>query len=149
MSIPWEAADVTTIATTALNSLAAGASSGPLTEVDNATGLYTHGLLDLELGASFTCGTGTPRVDCYATYAPDGTNYPNPPSGTGAIPGDLWVTRILGIASAGFTRNHSGMFPLVPFKKKIVIVNNLHTTGNWNSTGNVLKLYRFRLDVTA
>ncbi len=149
MSIPWEEAVVTDLSATVLNSLAAGASSGLLEEVDNTVaggGGYTHGLLDLSLGAALTCATGSPKVDCFMAYAPDGSGYPNPPSGTGAIPDNLWVGSIPGISGASFTRNHSGLFPLLPFKLKIALIHKLHGSTAWSGTA-VLKLYRCRLDV--
>jgi hypothetical protein len=147
-AILWDAAaSLTTYGSTALNSLAAGASSGVLDEIDNSAGLYTHIIYQLELGAAYSCGTGSPRCDIYHVYALDGTNYPNPPSGTGSIPGHYWVGAISAVASANFTRGHSLIIPILPAKLKPIVVNNLNTSGSWNATGNTLKATRGSLEI--
>lgn len=144
-AILWDASpSLTTVGSTALNSLAPAASSGPLTEIDNSTGLFPWVVFDLVLGAAYACGATDPRADLYLVYAVDGTNYPDPPgSGTGAIPGGFWAGAITGVPSANFTRGHSKPIPLMPFKVKPIIVNNLNTTGNWNATGNTLAYGRW------
>lgn len=138
----------TTVATTALNSLAAGAYSDQLTEVDNTEAggnCYPFGLFELLLGAGLTCAAGSPYVGLYIIYSPDGTNYPNPPSGTGAAPWTMKVDNIEANASAVFSRGYQPIWvPLLPFKFKPKVYHGLHGSTAWNSTGNVLTLYRWR-----
>jgi hypothetical protein len=142
-AILWDAAvTLSTYGSTALNSLGAGASSGVLDEIDNSAGLYTHIMFELALGAAYSCGTGSPRCDIYLVYAFDGSNYPNPPSGTGSIPGHYWAGAVTAVPSANFTRGHSLAIPILPAKMKPILVNNLNTSGSWNATGNTLKAWR-------
>lgn len=143
----WDAVQTDTVATTALNSLAAGTYSGVLTEVDNTvgTGNYQYGVFHLELGADLTALTGAPFVGVYIVYALDGTNYPNPPSGTGAVPDTYKVQPILANSAATFRRGYSVVpVPLLPFKFKPIIYHGLHGSTAFNSSGNILTLYRLR-----
>lgn len=137
-----------TVASTALNSLAAGAYTDQLDEVNNtyAGGNHClHGALELTLGADLTCKAGNPRVEAWIIYALDGTNYPNPPSTTGAAPDCYRIGEFGANASAVFRRG-SLEIPraLLPFKFKFKLRHDLHGSTAWNSTGNLLKLWRWR-----
>lgn len=70
----WEAAAITSLLTTELNSLANGSTCALGTEYDNATNLYLYGLFELNVtfGSAPTAGN---TVDLYIVPAPDGTNY--------------------------------------------------------------------------
>ncbi len=72
-SIKLEAAAITTVASTELNSLA-NAALVLGAEYDNSTGLYLYGLFELNVtfGSNPTAGN---TVDLYIIPAPDGTNY--------------------------------------------------------------------------
>lgn len=130
-----------TSATTALNSLAAGAWTDQLTEYDNSTGLYLYGWFELLLGADLTAAANG-FVGCYLIPAPDGTNYPNPPSTTGAAPISYWVANITAnSSSATFRRGVSPVFPLPFTKFKPKLYHGLHGSTAFNSTGNTLTLY--------
>ena len=130
-----------TAATTALNSLAAAAWSDQLNEYDNATNLYLYGCVELVLGADLTAAANG-YVGVYLIPCLDGTNYPNPPSTTGAAPASMWVANInANAASAVFRRGPSLWFPLPPFKFKLKIQHLLHASTAFNATGNTLTLY--------
>jgi hypothetical protein len=139
----WSAPASATVATTALNSLAAGAYSGVLTEIDNTTNRYLYGDLEVLLGADLTCAAGTPYIGVFLIPTLDGTNYPNPPSGTGAVPASYQVGAILGNASATFRRGFLRGIVLPPFKFKLNLYHVLHGSTAWNSTGNVATLYQY------
>ena len=89
-SIKLEAAAISTIATTELNSLANNA--GALgAEYDNATNLYLFGLFELNVtfGSAPTAGN---TVDLYLIPAPDGTNYDDAVTGaSGQAPSPAYV----------------------------------------------------------
>lgn len=138
----------TTVGTTALNSLAAGAYSGLLDEVDNTNGsgtCYLNGLVEVVLGADLTCAAGAPYIGLWLVPAPDGTNYPNPPNGTGAIPSIYKVGNIEANPSAVYRRGSLMIpFTLPPMKFKLAVYHALHGSTAWNSSGNVVNLYRWR-----
>lgn len=139
----WTAPVSTSVATTALNSLAASAYSGLLTEINNTVDLYLYGDLEVVLGADLTCAAGTPKIDVFLVPMLDGTNYPNPPSGTGAVPVSYFVGSIYANASAIFRRGFLRGIILPPFKYKFDLYHNLHTATAWNATGNTSTLYQY------
>ncbi len=89
-SIKLEAAAISSIATTELNSLANNA--GVLgAEYDNSAGLYRFGVFELNVtfGTNPTAGN---TVDLYLIPAPDGTNYDDAVTGaSGAAPITTYV----------------------------------------------------------
>ena len=89
-SIKLEAAAISTIASTELNSLANNA--GALgAEYDNATNLHEFGLFELNVtfGSAPTAGN---TVDLYLIPAPDGTNYDDAVTGaSGQAPAPCYV----------------------------------------------------------
>lgn len=89
-SIKLEAAAISSIATTELNSLANNA--GVLgAEYDNSAGLYMFGVFELNVtfGTNPTAGN---TVDLYLIPAPDGTNYDDAVTGaSGAAPITTYV----------------------------------------------------------
>lgn len=125
------------IATAALD----GDTDGTLTvgsEVDNGAGtLYTHGVVEVELGSINP--TGTPYVEVYAFYALDGTNYEdNSASLSHALVAALPVT-----TGSSAKAVSSRPFPLMPYKLKIAARNK---TGQTLATGgNSVKLSRLNL----
>jgi hypothetical protein len=131
------AAQSEVIATAALD----GDTDGTLTvgsEVDNSTStLYTHGVVEIELGS--ITPTGTPYVEVYAFYAPDGTNYEeNSASLSHALVAVLPVT-----TGAGAKAVSSRPFPIMPYKLKVAVRNQ---TGQTLATGgNSVKLSRLYL----
>lgn len=138
----------TSIATTALNSLAAATYTDYLTEIDNTEAggsCYQYGLVRVELGADLTCAAGAPYVGVWMFCAADGTNYPNPPTGTGAPPAQVQGWTIPANASAVFRRGDLLIpIPLPPLKLKFKLYHGLHGTTAWNATGNTATLYRWR-----
>lgn len=146
--ISYKDAISTSAATTALNSLGAATYSDQLTEIDNTEAggaCYPFGLVELLLGADLTCAAGSPYVGVYIVYTPDGTNYPNPPSTTGAAPFTMKVGNIEANASATFRRGYLEIpVPLLPMKFKFKLYHGLHASTAWNATGNTLTLYRWR-----
>lgn len=139
----WTTQTSSTMATTALNSLAAAAYSGVLTEYDNSTGLYLYADIEVLLGADLTCAAGTPYIGVFLIPTLDGTNYPNPPSGTGAVPSNYWVGNILANASATFRRGFLRGVVLPPTKFKLDLYHGLHGSTAWNATGNVCTAYLY------
>jgi hypothetical protein len=125
------------IATAALD----GDTDGTLTvgsEVDN-TGAprYTHGVVELELGSINP--TGTPYVEVYAFYAPDGTNYED----NSASLSHALVTVLPVTTGSSAKAVSSRSFPLMPYKFKIAVRNK---TGQTLATGgNSVKLSRLNL----
>jgi hypothetical protein len=107
------AAQSEVIATAALD----GDTNGTLTvgsEVDNSTStLYTHGVVEIELGSINP--TGTPYVEVYVFYAPDGTHY----------------------------EDNSSPFAIMPYKLKVAVRNQTGQT--LATGGNSVKLSRLYL----
>lgn len=136
-----------TLATTALNSIAAGAWTNQLDEYDNATNQYQYADFELVLGADLTCKAGSPSVPLHLIPAPDGTNYPNPPSGTGASPPGYFVGTFWANASAVFRRGVLRGIVLPNCKFKAKMFHDLHGSTAWNSTGNVLTMYPYNEQV--
>jgi hypothetical protein len=77
----WEAAAITSLMTTELNSLANGSTAIASAGYDNATNLYLFGLFELNVtfGSAPTAGN---TVDLFLVPAPDGTNYDD---GSGSV----------------------------------------------------------------
>lgn len=89
-SIKLEAAAITTVASTELNSLA-NAALALGAEYDNSSGLYLYGLFELNVtfGSNPTAGN---TVDLYLIPAPDGTNYDDAVTGaSGTAPITTYV----------------------------------------------------------
>jgi hypothetical protein len=131
------AAQSEVIATAALD----GDTDGTLTvgsEVDNSTGtLYTHGVVEVELGSINP--TGTPYVEVYTFYAIDGANYEE----NSVSLSHRNVTNVP-ITTGSSTKNSASLpFPILPYKLKVAVRNK---TGQTLATGgNSVKLSRFNL----
>ncbi|MBX9697865.1 MAG: hypothetical protein K2X74_00455 [Acetobacteraceae bacterium] len=144
----WAApASAITLATTALNSLAAAAWSDQLTEHDNTTDRYLYGDFDLLLGADLTAAAGSPFVGLYLIPTLDGTNYPNPPSGTGAAPGSYFAGSFMANASAVFRRGVLRGVVLPPLKWRAKLFHSLHGSTAFASSGNVLTFRPYNEEV--
>jgi hypothetical protein len=145
-TIKLEAAAITSVATTELNSLANNA--GALgAEYDNATGLYMFGLFELNVtfGTNPTAGN---TVDLYIIPAPDGTNYDDAVTGaSGSAPGTAYaggfplraVTTAqkvpLGLGQAGYIQ-------LPPTKFKVFALNKSGQA--FPSSGSTIKMVPYR-----
>jgi hypothetical protein len=141
-TIKWATpAAAQTVLSTELNALSSGSRSGVGTESDNATDLYEYADIELALNSDVTCGAGSPYVKVYIVPATDGTNYPNPPSGSGAVPENYFVGTISANASATFRRGILMGVVLPPSKFKVAIEQVLGVA--FPATTNTVKLYRY------
>jgi hypothetical protein len=107
-------------------------------EVDNSSGtLYTHGVVEIELGSINP--TGTPYVEVYTFYAVDGTNYEENSTSLS----HRNVTNVP-ITTGSSAKNSASLpFPILPYKFKVAVRNK---TGQTLATGgNSVKLSRFNL----
>lgn len=140
--IPWNAAAASqgTVLTTELNSLADGAFSGLGTEFNNATGLWTYGMLEINL-ASLNPATN-PFIQCFMVPSLDGTNYPDAPSSTN--PGLQYLcTPILNVATGSATKRISTPpFLLPPAKLKFSLFQDVNVS--FGASGNTVTLYTFK-----
>lgn len=143
-SIKLEAAAITSVLTTELNSLAnAAAALG--TEYDNATNLYLWAMFELNVtfGSSPTAGN---TVDLYIIPAPDGTNYDDNTTGaSGAAPSTSYVGGfpLRAVTSAqkvplGATRR----VDLPPTKFKVFVVNGSGQA--FPASGSTVKMIAYR-----
>lgn len=149
MSIKYEMGTLTTLASTALNSLASTYSDlSDAFDNGDAANLYMFGILELNL-ASLT-PTGTPRVDAYIITSVDGgSNYVD--STDGASPIELvnhYIGSFFPRATAAAQRLTLGtQYPqgpiwLPPESFKIMLINKCGVA--FASSGNTLKLLPFR-----
>lgn len=108
--------------------------------VDNTSGKYPRAVLELVLPSAVTCGAGAPFVGIQASFALDGTNYPNP--GNAATASGLpQVASISAPAGAAFTRGVTQAFDLLPCPFKLIMFNSLGVALPSGMFG--FKLYRF------
>lgn len=138
-----------TVASTGLNSLGAGTYTDYLTEVDNTptsvSGCFLNAMIAVNLGADLTCASGSPYIGVWLIYSEDGTNYPNPPTGTGAVPASYLMVPINANASAVYRRGYIiWPVPLAPLKFKLKLYHGLHGSTAWNSSGNTCIVRRWR-----
>lgn len=125
-SIKYEAAAIATMLSTELNALANAAAALGV-EYDNATGLYTHALFQLEVTFA-VAPTANSTVDLYIIPASDGTNYTDYTAGaagkapyTGFIGGiPLEAKTTIHRVAIGYGRD---MIILPPTKFKILAIN--------------------------
>ncbi len=129
---------------TAFNSLAdaAGAISS---EVDNGTGLFMFGDLEVTQGGAVSSSGLDARIDVYLVPVYDGTNYPTP-GGATTFTGSQFVGSISSVETVGtvaatnFTNGTLRLIRLPPCKFKIGLVNELGATFNASVT---VKLRRY------
>lgn len=149
-AITWTAYNTADdIGGTAFNSLADG--SGAISsEVDNSSGLYQYGDLEVTAGGAITSvGTDAEiRVFLVPTY--DGTNYPVPGSTGSTFTGSQYVGAISSVEMVGtvaVTSYTNGTFRglvLPPTKFKIGLVNELGAAMHSSMT---VKLRRYNATV--
>lgn len=146
-SIKLEAASIATLASTELNSLAAG--SGALgAEYDNATNLYIWGLLELAVDFASAPAAGG-LVDVYLIPAPDGTNYVDNTTGASEYaPSTTYLGAFPIQATANAQRISLGLggpvkVELPPTKFKIFVINN--TNQAFPASGSTIKMVPTRL----
>lgn len=131
---------------TTLNSLASGSYvlSGAIdnTASDSSGGLFLYADPLLNLGAGVTAGAGSPMVQIYALYAPDGTTFPNPPGASGSAAGGhmLAATGLL-VPSASFQSVTFPQIVLRPAKMKLMIYNGSGVA--FPASGVTFALYRY------
>lgn len=132
----------------AFNSLADG--SGALSaEIDNGTGLYMFGDLEVTQGGAVTSSGTDARIDAYLVPTYDGTNYPTP-GGASTVTGSQYVGSISSVETVGtvavtnFTNGTLRQILLPPCKFKIVLVNELGASFNGTVT---VKMRRYNATV--
>jgi hypothetical protein len=145
-TIKLEAAAITTVASTELNSLAN--SAGALgAEYDNAAGLYMMGVFELNVtfGTNPTAGS---TVDLYIIPAPDGTNYDDAVTGaSGAAPmtayaGGFPLRAVTTAQKVPLGMGIGGAVPIPPVKFKCFLLNKSGQA--FPASGSTLKLVPFR-----
>jgi len=141
----WEAPPtVTSIMTTALNSLANNTISAASTEVANQINLDTFAWLELNATFGTSPSDANPTVDVYMATAPDGTNYETAPLTGGAQQGHMFLGSfpIRKVTSA--QRVVIGPFAIPPTKFKLYLDNQ--TGQAMASTGNTLDIITDNLE---
>ena len=143
-SIKLEAASISTVLSTELNSLANNAAALG-TEYDNSSNLYLWATFELnvQFGSSPTAGN---TVDLYIIPAPDGTNYDDNTTGaSGAAPSTSYVGGfpLRAVTSAqkvplGVARR----IDLPPTKFKVFVVNGSGQA--FPSSGSTVKMVPYR-----
>lgn len=143
-SIKLEAASVSTVLSTELNSLAnAAAALG--TEYDNSSNLYLWATFELNVafGSSPTAGN---TVDLYIIPAPDGTNYDDNTTGaSGAAPSTSYVGGFPLRAVTSAQKVPMGVarrIDLPPTKFKIFVVNGSGQA--FPASGSTVKMIPYR-----
>lgn len=146
MSIKWEQAAISTVASTELNSLANNA--GALgTEYDNATNQYLLGLFELNVtfGSAPTAGN---TVDLYIIPAPDGTNYDDAVTGaSGYAPstcyaGGFPLRAVTTAQKVPLGVGLSGPVQLPPTKFKVFALNKSGVA--FPASGSTIKMIPYR-----
>ena len=144
-SIKLEAAAITTVASTELNSLA-NAALALGAEYDNSSGLYLYGLFELNVtfGSNPTAGN---TVDLYLIPAPDGTNYDDAVTGaSGTAPITTYVGGfpLRAVTTAQKVPLGLGLtlVNLPPTKFKAFIVNKSGVA--FPSSGSTVKMVPYR-----
>ena len=138
-AVKWEAAStVTSIMTTALNSMANNTISAASTEVANETGLDTYYWLELNVTYGVNPSDTAPTVDVYAAQAPDGTNYEIAPLTGGTNQSHMYVGSFPVIASTAAQRVVIGPIVLPPHKTKFYLDNQTGQT--MAASGNTLDI---------
>jgi hypothetical protein len=136
----WDPAGITSLLTTELDALGAGAKSALGTEYDNATNLFLYGLFQLTVTYG-TAPTADTTVDIYLVPAPDGTNY-----------GDGSTTVLAqNFAIGGFNMRNVNTLqrlafyavPLPPCKFKLQAFNN--TNQAFPASGSTVKMIPYGL----
>lgn len=114
---------------TTYNSLADG-SGGLSAEIDNGTGLFMFGDLEVTAGGAITSVGLDARIDVYLVPTYDGTNYPTPGTAT-TFTGTQYVGSISSVETVGtvavtnYTNGTLRQIQLPPCKFKIGLVNEL------------------------
>lgn len=144
-SIKLEAASITTVLSTELNSLANAAAALASSGYDNATNLYLWAMFELnvQFGSSPTAGN---TVDLYIIPAVDGSNYDDAVTGaSGSAPSTSYVGGfpLRAVTSAqkvpiGVARRVD--LPPVPFK--VFVVNNSGQA--FPASGSTVKMVAYR-----
>lgn len=134
---------------TAFNSLADG--SGAISsEIDNTSGLYQWGDLEITQGGAVSSSGIDARIDVYLIPTYDGTNYPVPGSSGSTFTGSQYVGFISSVETVGtvaatnFTNGTLRSILLPPTKFKIGAVNELGASFNASVT---VKLRRYNATV--
>ena len=142
--IKWQNGTITSLATTALNSLANG-SAALSDEYDNATNQYIYGLLELTVtwGTNPTAGN---LVNFYLEVAPDGTNYSDDQSISSAYLGGVPVRAVTSLQRLPLGLGMSGPIFLPPTKFKVRVVNNSGQA--FPASGSTLKIMPYRFQST-
>ncbi len=144
-SIKLEAASISTVASTELNSLASAALALGA-EYDNTSNLYLFGLFEVNVtfGSSPTANT---TIDLYLIPAPDGTNYDDAVTGaSGTAPAQCYIgsAPVRAVTSAQKIPIGLGLtlVNLPPLKFKIAVKNG--TNQSFPASGSTVKMIAYR-----
>jgi len=145
VSIKLEAASISTVASTELNSLASAALALGA-EYDNTSNLYLFGLFEVNVtfGSSPTANT---TIDLYLIPAPDGTNYDDAVTGAaGTAPAQCYIgsAPVRAVTSAQKIPIGLGLtlVNLPPLKCKVAVKNG--TNQSFPSSGSTVKMIAYR-----
>lgn len=137
----WNAfTDRGNLLSTSFDSKANGAAIVLGTELDNATNLDTHAIIEINLGSLNP--TGVPYIELYMVKAPDGTNYEETPV-IGGTDVNTLVAHIPVPTGSATKRVMTGLIALPPTKVKFALGNQLNVTTA--ASGNTLDVYTGRL----
>lgn len=145
-SFKFEAAAITTVASTELNNLAndAGALGA---EYDNTSGLYMMAMFELNVTFG-SAPTANNTVDLYIIVAADGTNYSDAVAGaSGAAPascyaGGLPLRAVTSAQKVPLGVGISGPIPLPPTKFKVFALNKSGVA--FPASGSTIKMVPYR-----
>lgn len=109
---------------------------------DASGGLFLYGDVLLNMGASVTAGAGTPTVQVYALWSPDGVNFPSPPGAVAGAAGlHMLATYALLVPSTGFQVVTFPTFRLRPSPLRLMVYNG---TGAPFGAGATCTLFRYK-----
>ena len=144
-AVKWQAAPtVTSIMTTALNSLANNTISAASTVVANQTNLDTLSWFELNVTYGVAPSDANPTVDLYAATAPDGTNYETAPLTGGANQGHMFIGSFPIAKVTSAQRVVIGPFAFDPMTTKFYLDNQ--TGQAMAATGNTLDIITDNLE---
>jgi len=136
-TFPWAAfSEQANSLTTQLNGLGSATLSAASNELDNATNLDTHQVIEVTLATHTVVTPG--YLEIYMIKAVDGTNYEDAPV-LGGLDRNTLLCKLPVKAGTGAKSVMSKMLPLPPFKVKYYIGN---VTGNaLNASGNIMNVF--------
>ena len=141
--IKWQdATAVVTLMTTELNSLATNARAN--IAHDNGTDLDLYGDFELNLGTITAPADGDKIAELYIFPTIDGTNFPDPGTGTGDDPQAIFLVGVFAAVGTGTTPRLGIVGVPIPPRNARYLLKNVDATA-FAASGNTLKVKKYKL----